>query len=253
MRRIIKAMVPTRLRPSLLSLSDRARSVLELDINARERACREEFFFNAFKALSFNGIQGDYCEFGSHGCVTFRLAYEQSRRFGYRMKLWAFDSFAGFPASIGVKDDHPKWRKSGMAFPLDEFRATCARAGISESEYEVIPGFYEESLTKIAADQAPQDICLAYIDCDMYSSTKAVLDFLAPRLKHGMIIALDDYYCWSATHSSGERQAMRDAFPDDGPWELVPYHTFGWHGASFVVEARSQPSDRRDSPVQTIS
>ena len=35
---------------------------------------------------------------------------------------------------------------------------------------------------------------------------------------------------------------MRQAFPDDGPWELVPYLTFGWHGASFVLESKSLAS-----------
>jgi O-methyltransferase len=220
----------------------RSRSVLELDARAREYACREEFFFNAFKALSFNGIQGDYCEFGSHGCVTFRFAYQQSRRFGHRAKLWAFDSFAGFPESVGARDDHPKWKTGGMAFSLEDFKKTCGQFGIATSEYEVVPGFYEQSLATFAEGDAPQDICLAYIDCDMYSSTKTVLDFLRPRLKHGMIIAFDDYHCWSVTHPSGERQAMLEAFPDDGPWELVPYQTYGWAGASFVLESRSSAS-----------
>ena len=105
----------------------------------------------------------------------------------------------------------------------------------------MVPGFYDESLPALGRDGGPQDICLAYIDCDMYTSTKTVLEFLAPRLKHGMIIAFDDYYCWSATQPSGERLAMRHAFPDDGPWELVPVPDDWLGGASFVVEARQQP------------
>jgi O-methyltransferase len=244
-RSVVSAVLPARLSlplrravQALRQRSYRGRGVLELDVRSREWACREDFFFDAFQALSFNGIKGDYCEFGSHGCVTFRLAYQQSRRLGHRATLWAFDSFAGFPASTDVKDDHPKWRKGGMSFSLDQFKSACVLAGIPDTEYHVVPGFYETSLAAVGRDGGPQDICLAYIDCDMYSSTTAVLDFLAPRLKHGMIIAFDDYYCWSATQPSGERLAMRQAFPDGGQWDLVPYHTFGWAGASFVVEAK---------------
>ncbi len=38
-------------------------------VRVRERLCRREFFYNAFRALSFNGIGGDYAEFGCHkGC-----------------------------------------------------------------------------------------------------------------------------------------------------------------------------------------
>jgi O-methyltransferase len=244
-RSIAKAILPGRLTLGLRRAmqarresSYRRRGVFELDVNSREWACRDEFFYNAFKALTFNGISGDYCEFGSHGCVTFRLAYKHSRRLGHNARQWAFDSFAGFPASTDIKDEHPKWRTGGMSFALDQFNSACELAGIPASEYTVVPGFYDHSLPPLGRDGGPQDICLAYIDCDMYTSTKTVLDFLGPRLKHGMIIAFDDYYCWSATQPSGERLAMRHAFPDDGPWELVPYLTIGWAGASFVVEAR---------------
>ena len=244
-RSIAKAILPARLTLRLRQTmqasreaSYRRRGVIELDLHAREWACRDEFFFNAFQALTFNGIKGDYCEFGSHGCVTFRLAYKQSRRLGHRARLWAFDSFAGFPASTDERDDHPKWKKGGMSFALDQFNGACELAGIATADYEVVPGYYDQSLPSLGRDGGPQDICLAYIDCDMYTSTKMVLDFLAPRLKHGMIIAFDDYYCWSTTQPSGERLAMRHAFPDDGRWELVPYQTIGWAGASFVVEAK---------------
>ena len=67
----------------------------------------------------------------------------------------------------------------------------------------------------------------------MNSPTK----FLLPRLKHGMIIAYDDYFCWSATQLSGERRAQLEFFSRDPRWELVPFIQFGWHGQSFVVEA----------------
>ncbi|MEP6914021.1 MAG: TylF/MycF/NovP-related O-methyltransferase [Acidobacteriota bacterium] len=249
MRRVIETMMPERMSRSLRRATQafrqhsyRGRRFLDLDTRSREWACREEFFYNAFKALTFNGISGDYCEFGSHGCVTFRLAYQQSRRHGRRTKLWAFDSFAGFPQAADGKDDHPKWRQGGMNFSLDQFRQTCDLAGIAESEYRVVPGYFEESLASLPPEEAPKDICLAYIDCDMFTSTMTVLDFLRPRLKHGMIIAFDDYYCWSATQPSGERQAMRQAFPADGPWELVPYLPYGWHGASFMLESKSLAS-----------
>ena len=65
-----------------------------------------------------------------------------------------------------------------------------------------------------------------------------MLEFLAPRLKHGMVIAFDDYYCWSALHRYGERQAMLECFGAQDCWELLPCIQFGWHGQSFVVEDR---------------
>ena len=67
---------------------------------------------------------------------------------------------------------------------------------------------------------------------------KPSLEFLMPRLKHGMIIAFDDYYCWSSTQVSGERKASSEFFQDNEYWALLPFVQYGWGGMSFVVEDR---------------
>jgi hypothetical protein len=74
----------------------------------------------------------------------------------------------------------------------------------------------------------------------MYSSTKVVLEFLKPRLQHGMIIAFDDYYSYSSDKPSGERLAAATVFGDSNKeWRMLPYVQYGWHGMSFVVESLS--------------
>jgi O-methyltransferase len=125
-----------------------------------------------------------------------------------------------------------------MATKLEDFRAICATSGIPSDAYAVVPGFYEETLAAMSPSEDPANIALAYVDCDLYSSAKTVLEFLEPRLKHGMIVAFDDYFCWSASQLSGERRAMLDLLANDDRWEWVPYVQFGWHGASFVLESR---------------
>ncbi|MBM3953669.1 MAG: hypothetical protein FJ309_03450 [Planctomycetes bacterium] len=72
----------------------------------------------------------------------------------------------------------------------------------------------------------------------MYSSTMDVLRFLEPRLKHGMIIAFDDYFCWSATEAAGERRAAIEFFTASREWQIVPYLQYSWAGQSFVVERK---------------
>jgi hypothetical protein len=140
--------------------------------------------------------------------MTFVLAYQESRRAGIRCKLWSFDSFQGLPDPAGVEDEHPKWQKGALSTSLQEFAGICRRAKIPLADYEVVPGYYEDT---IAGDGGrgglPRDVALAYIDCDLYSSTKTVLNFLAGRLKNGMIIAFDDYYCFSESALGGERKA----------------------------------------------
>jgi hypothetical protein len=53
-----------------------------------------------------------------------------------------------------------------------------------------------------------------------------------------MIVAFDDYFCWSATQMAGERRAMLELVAADRTWEWVPYVQYGWHGQSFVIESR---------------
>ena len=225
--------------PRCLQIAEiRARGSLFLGIRAVEQSQRQNFFYNAFKALSFNRIEGDYLEFGCHGGMTFALAYHESRRHSYPVHLWGFDSFTGLPSQRCKEDEHPKWQQGEMVTSIKHFHYTCKSNSVPRHSYTVVPGFYEETLEKISPKDPPNSVCLAYVDCDLYSSTKCVLKFLMPRLKHGMIIAFDDYYCWSGTQVAGERRAMLEFFENNERWRLLPYIQYGWHGASFVVEAR---------------
>ena len=208
-------------------------------VRVKERQGRQEFFYNAFRALSFNGIDGDYAEFGCCGGKTFAFAYHEAIRHKHEAKLWAFDSFAGLPAPKEAKDSHPKWVEKKLSTPLDKFHKLCAANGVPRDSYTVVPGFYDQTLPAMKNKDAPSNIALAYIDCDLYSSTKDVLQFLMPRLKHGMIIAFDDYYCWSSTQISGERIAMIEFFSNNSQWELVRFMRIGWHGLSYIVEDKN--------------
>ncbi len=208
------------------------------DAHYYEYAGRDEFFRRAFTALAFNGIHGDYAEFGCCGGLTFGLAHKYSRRQGHACQLWAFDSFAGLPAQSDEADRHPIWIQGAMSIGVGEFRQICKENGIPETSYRIVEGYYDDTLGAAGPAGLPQDICLAYVDCDLYSSAKSVLGYLMPRLKHGMILAFDDYHCWSSTQASGERKACAEYFHDHPDWNLVPFSAFGWGGMSFMVESR---------------
>lgn len=214
----------------------RAQASLFLSPLALETCERERFFHFAFKALAFNGIDGDYAEFGSHQGMTLAHAYHQSRGHGLNPMLWAFDSFEGLPASQGPKDEHPKWREGFLASTEERFHYECRQNHVPRDAYTTVVGFFEDSLGAMSPEDEPKNICLAYIDCDLHSSTRTVLEYLAPRLKHGMIIAFDDYHCWSPEQLAGERRAMMEFFEKNERWRLAPFVQYGWHGASFVVE-----------------
>lgn len=199
---------------------------------------RREFFRKAMWYLAFNGVTGDYAEFGSHGAVTFRLAWEAGRLAGRQTHLWAFDSFRGLPPSSDARDDHPMWVEGWMASSEEVFHRLCSSQGIPPVAYTVVPGFYSETLQPDGPGPRPERLALAYIDCDLYSSTREVLAFLEPYLRTGILVAFDDFFCFGDGRVSGEKAAL-DEFKRGHPdLEFVPYLQFGWHGQSFVVEAR---------------
>jgi hypothetical protein len=198
-------------------------------------ADRRRFLNHAFQFIAFNEITGDYAEFGCWSAMTFQLAYHATRRANVNCMLWAFDSFAGLPESTDPRDAHPKWLPQACSMSIEDFHRVLAERGVPRSAYRVVAGYYEQTLLHAAAG-LPGDIALAYIDCDMYSSTHAVLRFLEPRLKHGMILALDDYFCYSASRPSCEKLALEQFFAKHQEWRLAPYIQYGWHGMSFILE-----------------
>jgi len=241
MKKIIKKLAKRVLPASLIhKISHKEKEIPINDFDLAEAwKFKRYFFWTAFRALDFNGIDGDYAEFGSFGAKTFRLAFDQIRQRSTPRHMWSFDSFQGLPDSSVPEDRHPQWISGKMAFNLAAFKEVCTTHGIAPEAYTIVKGFYEDTLSQIPDDAPPQNIALAYIDCDMYSSTKAVLRYLTPRLKHGMILTFDDYFCWSSDQLSGERKAFFEFIDSNPQWHFLRYRDIGWAGTSFIVEKAS--------------
>jgi O-methyltransferase len=191
----------------------------------------------AFQMLVYNGIEGDYAEFGCWGARTFTLASGAARLVGHKAHLWAFDSFEGLPDSGDPRDEHAGWTKGAMAMSEPSFVARCEANGVPRDSFTTVPGYYSHTLSDTARS-LPERVCFAYVDCDLYTSTREALSFLSGRLCHGAVVAFDDYYCYGPTQPSGERLAASEFFGDHELWQLVPYIQYGWAGMSFVVEGR---------------
>lgn len=206
----------------------------------------ERFFFDAFTALSVNGISGDYVEFGSWGCNTLRLAYHASLGRKPERHLWAFDSFSVMPHTSDPRDDHPAVKGGKGANGVEEFHATCASFGVPREAYTAVEGYFEDTLPPLGSGGEVRDLALVYVDCNLYSSTVTVLDFLEPRLKPGMIIGFDDYFLLNRdTGVSGEREALHEFLVAHPQWQFFRFKDIHWGGVSFVVERRAEPGALR--------
>jgi hypothetical protein len=199
----------------------------------RELHDRFDFFTKAFSAISVNGVEGDYLEFGTAHGKTLWCAWKASRAVGLQPRLWAFDSFKGLPAPDNPVDRaHPAWRSGRYAVTEEQLRTNLRRMRVPDHDVVTVPGFFSESLTKPGL---PERVALAYVDCDMYSSTVDVLRYLGDIVTHGSIVAFDDWFCWSSTSRSGEQQALEEFTGDRPGLVFNPHLPIGWHGMAFFV------------------
>jgi hypothetical protein len=125
----------------------------------------------AYEAISLqNGL---ILEFGvRHGSSIRQLASFTSK------SIYGFDSFEGLPED---------WHLESK-----EVYSTRGKIPKVPAHVTLIPGWFEETLT-LFLEKHEEDVALINIDCDIYSSTKTVLDLLSPRIKKGTIIIFDEY------------------------------------------------------------
>lgn len=202
-----------------------------------EKEGRETFFFKAMCFLKFNQIKGDYLEFGLREGETFMLAHKHNQLHGgLGMHFYGFDSFKGLPKQKGV-DIHSQWQEGDMAVTLEDFQQILTEYGMNKSEYTLVSGFYEDSLTddtrkKLGLKKAG----LVYVDCDLYESTVPVLRFVLPILQTGTVIAFDDWFAFNGDPERGGQLALKEFLLENPSIKVVDFLGFGWHGKSFIVK-----------------
>ncbi len=204
---------------------------------------RFDFFQAAQEYLQVNRIDGSYLEFGCHEANTFRMALNALGSHGKPNRItgfWAFDSFGGMPEPEGI-DKQKIWRGQMNYTSEQKFRAITRR---DAHRVTTVKGFYEDSLktVELPEDQYP---ALTYIDCDYYSSTKQVLDWLGKVLRHGCLVAFDDWDCYFGDDERGQRKAFREfADAQRGRLEFAPFMKINSGGMSFIcLETDKQGTD----------
>ena len=151
------------------------------------------------------------------------------------MSFHAFDSFEGLPEPTG-QDAGPLWERGAFCTSEEEFLRLVRRWGLYTDRIHTVKGFYEQSLTRALQERLMNTsrIALAFIDCDLYSSSRAVLQFIDPLLQQGSVIYFDDYYMFRGDPTKGEQGAFHE-------YRAATAHTFephlqvGWFGRSWIV------------------
>ncbi|MDX3657939.1 class I SAM-dependent methyltransferase [Streptomyces sp. ID05-26A] len=125
-------------------------------------------------ALTQAPEDGMALEFGVYTGGTLKIIANAREGSG----VYGFDSFEGLPEN---------WRNG---FPAGTFTMD----GLPDVPgAELVAGWFDETLPKFLADHEGS-VTFLHVDCDLYSSTKTVLDLVGPRLVEGSIIVFDEYF-----------------------------------------------------------
>lgn len=218
-----------RLHPSLVAHDHWVRR----DYMAYGMRMREELFLSIARFAHINRpINGYYFEFGCHEANTMRMAWRHFRHL-FDWTFVAFDSFEGLPEPV-PEDSSAIFIAGNLATDETTFKALCRSAGMPTERLMTVKGFYNESLTTELRDRlSPGKAAVIYVDCDLYTSTKAVLNFIVPFLQEGTVIVFDDWNCFRANPNKGERRAWGEflnAHPDLRFESFVTTH----EAASFI-------------------
>jgi len=133
-----------------------------------------DFALNALEKIPA-AESGLCCEFGVYKGET--LNYIAKRVKG---PVYGFDSFEGLPEA---------WREG---FPQGAFGLTGGPPAC-EKNVTLVPGWFNESLPLFVASH-PQAVGFLHVDCDLYSSTHTIFEYLGSRLMPGAVIVFDEYF-----------------------------------------------------------
>ena len=126
-------------------------------------------------ALEQAHLDGLVLEFGVYQGASLRAIARHCRQ-----TVHGFDSFQGLPEDWTATQRKGRFSTAGKLPQFEEPNIDLHPGWF----HEVLPGFLESH---------PGTVRFVHIDCDVYTSTKTVLDLLAGRLRVGSEIVFDEY------------------------------------------------------------
>ena len=132
-------------------------------------------FDEAIRRVS--GSRPLYLEFGVYRGRTIR--YWASRIASPQARFVGFDSFEGLP-----EDWQPNVRRGSFS--------VGAPPDVDDQRVSFVVGWFDATLPSY--EPPPHDQLIVNLDCDLYSSTRCVLDWLAAHLQPGTLVYFDDLF-----------------------------------------------------------
>jgi hypothetical protein len=159
------------------------------------------------RSLEAVKVRGLYLEFGVFWGTSINHVAAQIPEL-----IYGFDSFEGLPED---------WRDG---LPQGYFRVPNLPE--VRPNVRLIKGWFKDTLPMFLKGE-PGNVAFLHVDCDLYSSTKTVLDLLTSRIVSGTVIVFDEYFNYPGWRED-EFKAFHE-FCQEGErrYEYLGYHRYG--------------------------
>lgn len=137
-----------------------------------------------------------FLEFGvfqGNSILEYYSAYQESE---ITPSFFGFDAFKGLPEE--KLDQHSPWKTGDF-----NLNGHINPELLNKEGMEIIPGWFNETLNADTKKKFKRKKAgLVHIDCDIYTSTLEVLEFLVTNniLADGALIVYDDWGAWKQAH-----------------------------------------------------
>ena len=139
------------------------------------------------QVMPYAEIAGHVMEFGVYRGKTMHIISDHFQD----QTCWGFDSFVGLPEPWYIRDGaHAKTHPAGKFDMREESVQPTFRDNV-----RLVAGWFADSIPSWLQQHAGV-IRFLHVDCDLYSSTRTVLDLLDPRIVPGTVIVFDEMYSW---------------------------------------------------------
>ena len=162
--------------------------------------------------LKHSCLPGLFLEFGVWSGKTINLVADS-----VDTMVHGFDSFEGLPEDWFGTYLKGRFHTHGT---LPEVRPNV----------KLHVGWFQDTLPAFIAEHREQ-IAFLHVDCDLYSSTKTIFDFLGDRLRLGSVIVFDEYFNYPGWRDHEYRAFQELVERHSLKYRYLAYNTSEWNVA----------------------
>jgi hypothetical protein len=186
---------------------------------------------------------GDYLEFGVFNGASLAAMYRALQHHGVdHVRLFGFDSFEGLPEAAR-HDDGGYWTVGSCYSDLAFTRECLSRWDVDLGRVHLVKGWFsntlnDETVRRLGIETAS----VIMIDCDLYSSAKEALTFVAPFIGDESILFFDDMEEHLVQKNMGEKRAFDEFLTENPGFDVRDLGSYGSSSRVFWLTRRAATS-----------